>query len=185
MEVTHTELDGVLILEPRVHRDERGFFVETWNRRTFQEAVGRDAEFVQDNQSHSKRGVLRGLHFQRAPSAQCKLVRALSGTIYDVAVDVRRHSPTYGRWVGVELSAENRRQLWVPEGFAHGFYVISETADVAYKVTTFYRPGSEECVRWDDSDLAVTWPIPFGENPIVSAKDAAGTSFSATPAFHA
>jgi dTDP-4-dehydrorhamnose 3,5-epimerase len=180
MNVVHTGLEGLLVLEPRVFRDDRGFFVETWNRRTFRDAVGRDAEFVQDNQSHSTRGVLRGLHYQRAPSAQCKLVRVLSGAIYDVAVDVRRDSPTLGQWVGVELTAENHRQFWVPEGFAHGFLVLSETADVAYKVTTYYDPTAEECIRWNDPEVGVAWPIGTDLDVRVSPKDALGKAFRDT-----
>lgn len=183
MRALPTALDGVLILEPRVHRDDRGFFVESWNRRTFGEAVGRDVEFVQDNHSHSVRGVLRGLHYQRAPNAQCKLIRVLHGAIYDVAVDMRRGSPTFGRWVGVELTAANHRQLWLPEGFAHGFYVLSETADVAYKVTTYYAQGAEECIRWDDADLGIGWPLAAGLPVHVSPKDALGKSLREAPAF--
>lgn len=180
MQVTRTDIEGVLILEPEVFGDERGFFVETFNQRTFDAAVGRHVTFVQDNHSRSARGVLRGLHYQLAPHAQGKLVRVAQGAIYDVAVDLRRGSPTFGRWTGLELSATNGRQLWIPEGFAHGFAVISESADVLYKTTDYYAPTYEACLRWDDPDVAVAWPLAGA--PVLSQKDRAGLSLDSAPA---
>ena len=176
MKVTTTKLDGVLILEPKVFGDERGFFMESFNERTFQEATGQKAHFVQDNHSRSAKGVLRGLHYQVAPNAQAKLVRVTQGMVFDVAVDICRDSATYGQWVGVELSGANHRQLWIPQGFAHGFVVLSETADFLYKTTDYYVPQAERCIRWDDPDLAIEWPL-HGSTPAISAKDAAGLSF--------
>ena len=169
MTVTPTDIPDVLILEPRVYADDRGSFFESFNARAFAAAVGREVAFVQDNQSTSYRHVLRGLHYQE-PNSQGKLVRALSGTIYDVAADIRPGSATFGRWVGVELSAENRRQLWVPEGLAHGFLVLSELAEVLYKTTDFYAPGCEKCLRWDDPTLRICWPL--SAPPVLSPRDA-------------
>jgi dTDP-4-dehydrorhamnose 3,5-epimerase len=160
----------VLLLEPSVHGDARGFFLESWNRRAFDAAVGHEVEFVQDNHSRSARGVLRGLHYQLPPHAQGKLVRVVQGAVFDVAVDVRRGSPTLGRWVGVELSAENHRQLWLPPGFAHAFLVLSEAADFLYKTTGYYSPGSERAVRWDDPRIGIQWPI-GSMSPKLSEKD--------------
>jgi len=170
MQVTPTEIPGVLVLEPRVFADDRGSFFESFNARAFAAAVGREVAFVQDNQSTSRRHVLRGLHYQE-PHPQGKLVRALAGAIYDVAADIRPGSATFGRWVGVELSAENRRQLWVPEGLAHGFLVLSESADVLYKTTDFYAPGCEKIIRWDDPALGIHWPL--SAPPVLSPRDAA------------
>ena len=170
MQVTPPEIPGVLVLEPRVFADDRGSFFESFNARAFAEAVGWEVAFVQDNQSTSRRHVLRGLHYQE-PHPQGKLVRALAGTIFDVAADIRPGSPTFGHWVGVELSAENRRQLWVPEGLAHGFLVLSESAEVLYKTTDFYAPGCEKCLRWDDPTLAIQWPL--AAPPVLSPRDAA------------
>ena len=167
MKVTQTELPGVLLIEPDVFGDSRGFFVETWNRRRYAEA-GLDADFVQDNLSLSRRGTLRGLHFQN-PHAQGKFVYVLQGEVYDVAVDLRQSSPTFGRWLGLTLSSDNKRQLYIPPGFAHGFCVTSETALFAYKCTDFYHRETEGSVRWNDPDVGVRWPI---ENPILSEKDA-------------
>jgi dTDP-4-dehydrorhamnose 3,5-epimerase len=172
MIVETTAIAGVLILQPKVFGDARGFFLESFNQRTFDDAVGRHVDFVQDNHSRSSRGVLRGLHFQKGERAQGKLVRVVAGAVFDVAVDIRRDSPTFGRWVGVELSAENHRQLWVPPGLAHGFLVTTETADFLYKTTEYYAPQDEGAVRWDDPDLAIAWPD-LGESPRLSAKDAA------------
>ncbi len=172
MKVTTTAIDGVLILEPKVFGDERGFFFESFNQRAFNEAVGHPVDFVQDNHSRSAKGVLRGLHFQRAPHAQGKLVRVTQGSVFDVAVDIRPDSATFGRWVGVELSGVNHRQLWIPPGLAHGFLVTSDSADFLYKTTDYYRPESEGSVRWDDPDLAIAWPLE-GITPALSAKDAA------------
>lgn len=172
MNVIRTEIADVLCFEPKVFGDARGFFMESYNGRVFAEAVGREVIFVQDNHSRSARGVLRGLHFQFGAHAQGKLVRVTSGAVFDVAVDIRRASPTFGRWVGMELSAENNRQLWIPPGLAHGFLVLSETADFLYKTTEYYAPKEEGCVRWDDPALAIAWPD-IGMAPQLSAKDAA------------
>jgi dTDP-4-dehydrorhamnose 3,5-epimerase len=176
MNVESTAIDGVLILQPKVFGDSRGFFMESFNQQRFDAAVGRPTAFVQDNHSRSTRGVLRGLHFQLAPHAQGKLVRVTSGSVFDVAVDIRRSSPTFGRWVGVELSGENHRQLWLPPGMAHGFVVTSDSADFLYKTTDYYAPAAEGCIRWDDPDLAIAWPD-VGAAPTVSAKDAQGELF--------
>ena len=172
MKVIQTEIADVLAFEPKVFGDARGFFMESYNGRVFAEAVGRELVFVQDNHSRSARGVLRGLHFQYAPHAQGKLVRVTSGAVFDVAVDIRRTSPSFGRWVGMELSAENNRQLWIPPGLAHGFLVLTETADFLYKTTDYYAPKEEGCVRWDDPELGIAWPD-VGGAPQLSAKDAA------------
>ena len=170
MKVTPTALPEVLLLEPKVHGDARGFFLESWNRRAFNEAVGRHLEFVQDNHSRSARGVLRGLHYQLPPHAQGKLVRVVQGAVFDVAVDVRRGSPTFGEWDGVELSAENHRQLWIPPGFAHGFLVLSDVADFLYKTTDYYSPADERAVRWDDPEIGIQWPA-LTSPPTLSGRD--------------
>ena len=170
-----TDLRGVLILEPKVFGDARGFFMESYNRRTFTELTGADVDFVQDNHSRSARGVLRGLHYQlRQP--QGKLVRVTQGAVFDVAVDIRRGSPSFGRWIGVELSADNRRQLWIPAGLAHGFVVLSESADFLYKTTDYYAPEHERCIAWDDPAIGIDWPLAAHgiEAPQLSAKDRAG-----------
>ena len=172
MQVETTAIDGVLILQPKVFGDARGFFLESFNQNAFDAAVGHHVDFVQDNHSRSARGVLRGLHFQRAPKAQGKLVRVTSGAVFDVTVDIRRDSPTFGRWVGLELNGENHRQLWMPPGLAHGFLVLSETADFLYKTTEFYSPADEGAIRWDDPDVGIAWPD-LGVAPTLSAKDAA------------
>lgn len=161
----------MLVFEPRVFRDDRGFFFESWNARNFNRAIGADIQFVQDNHSHSARNVLRGLHYQ-IKQPQGKLVRAVRGRIFDVAVDIRTSSPSFGRWTGVELSDENCRQLWVPAGFAHGFLVLSESADVLYKATDYYAPEQERCLAWNDPDVGIAWPLQAA--PILSPKDAAG-----------
>jgi len=173
MQVTATEIEGVLILEPKVFGDARGFFMESFNQKAFDDAVGASVAFVQDNHSRSARGVLRGLHFQAAPHAQGKLVRVTQGSVFDVAVDLRPGSPTRGRWVGVELSGDNHRQLWIPPGLAHGFLVTSDSADFLYKTTAYYAPQAERCIRWDDADLAIAWPL-HGAAPSLSPKDSAG-----------
>ena len=178
MKVTTTAIEGVLIIEPKVFGDERGFFFESFNQRAFNEAVGHTVDFVQDNHSRSAKGVLRGLHFQRPPHAQGKLVRVTQGSVFDVAVDIRADSPTFGRWVGVELSGANHRQMWIPAGLAHGFLVTSDSADFLYKTTDYYRPESEGSVRWDDPDLAIAWPLD-GITPSLSAKDAAAPDLRA------
>ncbi|MEK8030680.1 dTDP-4-dehydrorhamnose 3,5-epimerase [Ideonella sp. DXS29W] len=175
MKIEKTAIDGVLVFEPKQFGDERGFFMESFNQRLFDDAVGAPATFVQDNHSRSARGVLRGLHFQRAPHAQGKLVRVAAGCVFDVAVDIRPGSATFGRWVGVELSAENHRQLWIPPGLAHGFLVLSDSADFLYKTTDYYAPQAEGSLRWDDPDIAIRWPD-AGVAPVLSSKDAAAPS---------
>jgi dTDP-4-dehydrorhamnose 3,5-epimerase len=164
-----TALPGVLIIEPRVFGDARGFFLESWNQASFA-AAGLTMDFVQDNHSRSARGVLRGLHYQ-LENPQGKLVRVTQGALFDVAVDIRRSSPHFGKWVGVELSADNHRMLWIPPGFAHGFLMLSETADFLYKCTALYHPPSDRGVRWDDPDIGIAWPD-VGAAPLLSAKDA-------------
>lgn len=171
MRVTPTHLREVLLIEPQVFGDGRGFFLESYNERRFEEAIGRTVRFVQDNHSRSARGVLRGLHFQREPSAQAKLIRVVSGEIFDVAIDIRRSSPTFGHWVGIRLAAESHRQLWIPEGFAHGFLTLSDSAEVLYKASNYYAPADEGAIVWNDPDIGIEWPIE-GE-PVLSAKDAA------------
>ena len=176
MNVIRCELQGLVILEPQVFGDARGFFMETWNRRRYAEA-GLDAGFVQDNISVSRRGALRGLHFQN-PNPQGKLVSVLQGEVFDVAVDLRRSSPTFGRWHGLTLSSDNKRQFFVPPGFAHGFVVLSETAMFHYKCTDFYSPKDELAIRWDDPEIGITWPL---ENPTLSAKDLNGLRLKDVP----
>jgi dTDP-4-dehydrorhamnose 3,5-epimerase len=171
MKITATSLPEVLILEPRVFGDSRGFFMESYNRRAFNEAVGHDVEFVQDNHSRSTRGVLRGLHYQLPPHAQGKLVRVVHGAVFDVAVDVRRGSPTFGGWAGVELSADNQRLLWIPPGFAHGFLVLGDSADFLYKTTDYHAPAAERAVRWNDPEIGIQWPLAQA-SPVLSDKDA-------------
>lgn len=174
MNVIETNIPGVLIIEPKIYGDDRGFFFESYNKKTFEVTTGIPDEFVQDNHSKSTRGVLRGLHYQ-IKQPQGKLVRVCSGEVFDVAVDLRKSSPTFGKWAGVKLSAENFRQLWIPEGFAHGFLVLSDEAEFLYKTTDYYSPEHERCIKWNDSDLDIEWP---GEiTPGVSEKDAAGAAF--------
>ena len=176
MKFTPTKIPDVISIDPLVFGDERGFFMETWQKRNFADA-GIDVDFVQDNHSRSTRGTLRGLHYQiRQP--QGKLVRVSLGEVFDVAVDVRPASPTYGKWVGEILSADNKRMLWIPPGFAHGFYVTSEVAEFQYKCTDYYAPEHERCIRWDDPTLAIDWPLLGNTQPILSSKDAAGAAFS-------
>lgn len=170
MNVIKTDIPDVLIFEPKVFSDERGFFFESFNQKVFEEAVGYKVNFVQDNHSRSCKGVLRGLHYQLEPYAQGKLVRCVAGEVFDVAVDIRKESSTFGKWVGVNLSAENKRQLWIPEGFAHGFLVLSETAEFVYKTTNYYHPVGEGSIRWNDSKLAILWPK-INEEYILSVKD--------------
>jgi dTDP-4-dehydrorhamnose 3,5-epimerase len=176
MKLEATTLPDVLLVRPRIFNDERGFFLESWNQRAFDEAVGREVRFVQDNHSRSRQGVLRGLHYQVEPAAQAKLVTVMQGKIFDVAVDLRPCSATFGRWIGEELCGDERSSLWIPEGFAHGFLVLSESADVLYKTTDFYSPKHERCILWDDPALSISWPVPVNA-PVVSPKDAAGLSF--------
>jgi dTDP-4-dehydrorhamnose 3,5-epimerase len=175
MKVIETAVKDALILEPQVFGDARGFFLESWNRRSFA-ALGLDVEFVQDNHSRSQRGVLRGLHYQMQ-QVQGKLVRVVAGAVFDVAVDLRRASPTFGQWAGVVLSAENQRMFWVPPGFAHGFLTLTESADFLYKATDYYAPAHERSIRWDDPDLAIDWPLADIGTPALAAKDVVGTAF--------
>jgi dTDP-4-dehydrorhamnose 3,5-epimerase len=172
MNIIHTHLPEILILEPQVFGDERGFFMETYNARKLA-AFGITANFVQDNQSRSRQGTLRGLHYQ-IHQPQGKLIRATLGEIFDVAVDMRRHSPTFGQWVGVSLSAENKRQIWIPPGFAHGFYAVSEQIDLQYKATDFYAPEWERTLLWNDPQLNIDWPLIPGRPPLLSPKDLQG-----------
>lgn len=176
MQVTQTAIADVLLLEPKVFGDERGFFFESFNERVFREVTGVTLPFVQDNHSKSGYGVLRGLHYQ-LKQAQGKLVRVVQGAVFDVAVDIRPESPTYGKWVGEVLSADNKRQLWVPPGLAHGFVVISETAEFLYKTTDYYAPEFERCIAWNDATLNIDWPA-LTVAPKLSAKDLAGSSFT-------
>jgi len=180
MKAVATDIPGPLIIEPRIFGDERGFFMETWNADSFREH-GLDLAFVQDNHSRSQKGVLRGLHFQN-PGAQGKLVRVTSGAVFDVAVDIRRSSDHFGRWIGVELSVDNKRMLWVPEGFAHGFLTLADDTDFLYKCTARYAPEHEHTLAWDDPEVGVDWPLADLE-PIVSDKDRQGLSLSDIPAF--
>jgi len=181
VEFERLQVPDVVLVRPRVFGDARGFFLESWERRKFA-AGGIDADFVQDNHSRSLRHTLRGLHYQ-VVHPQGKLVRVTSGAVFDVAVDLRRRSPTFGRWVGTELSDENKHMLWVPPGFAHGFLVLSASADFVYKCTDYYAPEAERCIRWDDPQLDVRWPLAAGVTPTLSAKDAGGTSFAAAECF--
>ena len=175
MQATRTAIADVFLLEPRVFGDDRGFFYESFNARAFTQATGANVQFVQDNHSKSAKGVLRGLHYQ-SEQPQGKLVRVTAGAVFDVAVDIRPQSPSYGTWVGEILSAENRRQLWIPAGLAHGFLVVSESAEFLYKTTDFYAPQHEKCIRWDDPTLKVAWPLD-GKQPQLSGKDAQGQLF--------
>lgn len=180
MQITRLAIPDVLRIEPRVFGDERGFFYESFHQARFEEAVGRKVAFVQDNHSKSAHNVLRGLHYQiRQP--QGKLVRVVAGSVFDVAVDLRRSSPTFGQWVGEVLSAENKAQMWVPEGFAHGFVVLSESAEFLYKTTDYYAPEHERCLAWDDPSVKITWPV--SEVPTMSAKDSKGKKFTAIDFF--
>jgi len=175
MKVTDTKIPDVKILEPTVFEDERGFFFESFNHKKFEEAIGREVTFVQDNHSKSVKGVLRGLHYQLPPHAQGKLVRVVQGEVFDVAVDIRKSSPTFGQWVGQTLSAENKKQLWIPEGFAHGFVTLSETAEFLYKTTEYYAPDWDRSICWDDISIGIEWPTDLA--PFVSSKDAEANDF--------
>ena len=174
MQIISTKIDDVKIIEPDLYKDDRGFFLETFSKERYQATLGITDGFVQDNYSHSKKNVLRGLHFQKE-NPQGKLVQVLSGEIFDVAVDLRKHSVTFGQWVGVHLTAENKKQLWIPAGFAHGFVVLSSHADFHYKCTNYYDPQSEQCLLWNDPDVNIAWPI---DNPILSPKDKQGLLLS-------
>ncbi|MCE9955885.1 MULTISPECIES: dTDP-4-dehydrorhamnose 3,5-epimerase [Aeromonas] len=175
MNVIKTAIPDVLIFEPKVFGDERGFFFESFNHKLFEEAVGYPVTFVQDNHSKSSKGVLRGLHYQLPPHAQGKLVRCVAGEVFDVAVDIRKSSPTFGKWIGVHLSGGNKRQLWIPEGFAHGFFTISETAEFLYKTTNYYHPQSDRSILWNDENLSINWP---SNNTLLSKKDEMAAMFS-------
>ncbi|WP_028604620.1 dTDP-4-dehydrorhamnose 3,5-epimerase [Ottowia thiooxydans] len=179
MQAIPTAIEGVFILEPKVFGDSRGFFMESFNRRAFADATGVDVDFVQDNHSRSRKGVLRGLHYQ-TQQAQGKLVRVTQGSVFDVAVDIRKNSPTFGRWVGVELTGENHRQFWVPAGLAHGFVVTSDTADFLYKTTDYYAPQYERCIAWNDPSIGIDWPLAANgiPEPLLSDKDRAGLPLS-------
>lgn len=181
MKFTPTAIPDVILIEPRVFGDSRGFFMETYQAKLFAQA-GIQADFVQDNHSGSQRGILRGLHYQ-IQQPQDKLVRVIAGEVYDVVVDIRRSSPTFGKWFGIILSAENKLQLWIPKGFAHGFYVTSEWAEFSYKVTDYYAPEWERTLKWDDPDLAIPWPLVDGQPPALSGKDARGTAFKEAELF--
>lgn len=170
MKVTDTKIPDVKVIEPRVFEDERGFFFESFNHKKFEDAIGYSVSFVQDNHSKSSKGVLRGLHYQLPPYAQGKLVRVVQGEVFDVAVDIRKSSPTFGEWVGETLSAENKKQLWIPEGFAHGFLTLSDTAEFLYKTTNYYAPDAESSILWNDEDIGIRWPLERVD-PIVSDKD--------------
>lgn len=180
MQATETALDGVVIFEPQRFHDSRGYFMESWNQAAFDAAVGRDVHFVQDNHSMSHAGVLRGLHYQAPPHAQGKLVRCTVGSIFDVAVDIRRSSATFGSWVGVDLTADNGRQIWIPEGFAHGFVALEDLTEVQYKSAGFYAPHAERTIKYDDPTLAIDWPV---ESPTLSEKDQNGVTFSQADVF--
>jgi len=182
LQATRLAIPDVLLIEPRVFGDERGWFMESFNTQDFATATGLDVEFVQDNQSFSRQWTLRGLHYQ-LQKTQGKLVRVLSGSVFDVAVDIREDSPSYGKWVGVELTAQNHRQLWVPPGLAHGFLVLSESAEFFYKTTDFYHPESEVCLAWNDPQIGIEWPLPVGQLPNLNPKDSAGVSWELAPKF--
>lgn len=171
MKVIRTEIPDVLVIEPKVFGDDRGFFFESYNQKVWEDATGLKTKFVQDNHSRSSRGVLRGLHYQLPPAAQGKLVHCVVGEVFDVAVDIRKKSPTFGKWVGVSLSAENKRQMWIPEGFAHGFQVLLDGTEILYKTTAYYEPQLERCILWNDPDLDIKWP--GVDEPVLSVKDAA------------
>lgn len=176
MNVIQTAIPDVFIFEPKVFGDDRGFFFESFNHQQFEAAIGRSVNFVQDNHSKSSKGVLRGLHYQLAPHAQGKLVRCVAGEVFDVAVDIRKSSPTFGQWVGVHLSGENKRQLWIPEGFAHGFMTLSDSAEFLYKTTNYYAPESDRGIRWNDETIGITWPE-IDSEILTSAKDSVAKSF--------
>jgi len=178
MKITTTDLPEVLVLEPSVFRDDRGYFFESYNRTAFNGVVGCEVEFVQDNHSRSAMGVLRGLHFQRSPRAQGKLVRVTKGRAFDVAVDIRPDSPRFGRWTSVELSAGNFRQLWIPTGFAHGFLALEDDTHVQYKTTDYYARELEGCILWNDPSIGIPWPLPAGSQPMLSPKDAVAPGLS-------
>ena len=180
--ITSTAIHDVFIVEPKVFGDERGWFAESFNAKDFRGATGLDVEFVQDNHSFSRQWTLRGMHYQ-LEQTQGKLVRVVAGSVFDVVVDVRKNSPSYGKWVGVELSAENHKQMWIPAQLAHGFLVLSESAEFLYKTTDYYHPQSEVCLAWNDPTVGIKWPLPPGIEPNMNAKDSAGLSWDAAPKF--
>jgi dTDP-4-dehydrorhamnose 3,5-epimerase len=182
LSVTPTSVDGVFIIEPKVFGDERGWFAESFNAIDFSVATGLLVNFVQDNHSFSRKGTLRGMHYQ-LEKTQGKLVRVVSGSVFDVVVDLREQSPTFGKWFGVELSAQNHKQLWIPAGFAHGFLVLSPTAEFLYKTTDYYHPQSEVCLAWDDPTISIEWPLAADATPNLNAKDSAGLSWEQAPKF--
>lgn len=175
MKIIDTKISEIKIIEPEVYKDARGFFFESFNLQKFQKVIGYEASFVQDNHSKSSKGVLRGLHYQLQPYEQCKLFRVVQGKVFDVVVDLRRSSPTFGDWIGCVLSAENKRQIWIPSGFAHGFLTLSDTAEVVYKTSNYYASEWERCIRWDDETIKIDWPIEHP--PLLSKKDACADSF--------
>jgi dTDP-4-dehydrorhamnose 3,5-epimerase len=172
MKATPLKIPDVVLIEPKVFGDERGYFFESFNQAAFNQAIGYEVQFVQDNHSKSQKDVLRGLHYQLPPKAQGKLVRVVQGEVFDVAVDIRKDSPTFGQWVGEILSAENKRQLWIPEGFAHGFITLSDTTEFLYKTTDYYAPEYERCIMWNDTDIGINWPL--NQTPKLSTKDQQG-----------
>lgn len=182
LQITPTAIHDVLVIEPKVFGDERGWFTESFNAQDFAAATDLNVEFVQDNHSYSRQWTLRGLHYQ-LEQAQGKLVRVVAGSVFDVAVDIRKDSPTYGKWAGIELTAQNHKQMWIPAGLAHGFLVLSETAEFLYKTTDYYHPQSETCLAWNDPTVGIDWALPLGIMPIMNAKDSAGLSWDAAPKF--
>jgi len=182
IQIIPTAIEGLLVLNPKVYSDNRGWFTESFNAQDFAKAVGRKVEFVQDNHSCSRQWTLRGLHYQ-TQHTQGRLVHVVSGSVFDVSVDLRKNSKTFGKWVGIELSSENHKQLWVPAGFAHGFLVLSETAEFLYKTTDYYDPESEVCLSWCDPTVRIDWPIPLGKQALLNAKDAAGLAWDQAPKF--
>ncbi|WP_090265209.1 dTDP-4-dehydrorhamnose 3,5-epimerase [Pseudomonas panipatensis] len=181
MKATRLAIPDVVLFEPKVFGDDRGFFFESFNQHQFEEATGRKVNFVQDNHSRSAKGVLRGLHYQLAPHAQGKLIRVVQGEVFDVAVDIRKSSPTFGQWVGVHLSETNKQQLWIPEGFAHGFLTLSEHVEFLYKTTNYYAPAAEGCIAWNDPTLSINWPLSM--QPILSEKDKLGRQLKEAEVF--
>lgn len=181
MQATRLAIPDVILFTPKLFGDERGFFLESFNQQRFEQLSGLRRNFVQDNHSKSQKGVLRGLHYQLPPKVQGKLVRVVQGEVFDVAVDIRKSSPTFGRWVGEILSAENKRQMWIPEGFAHGFITLSDTAEFLYKTTDYYAPDYERCIAWNEPSINVQWP--FAEAPVLSAKDRQGLALNAAETF--
>jgi dTDP-4-dehydrorhamnose 3,5-epimerase len=181
MKITRLDIPDVILIEPDVFGDERGFFFESFNQKSFEEATGISPTFVQDNHSKSSKGVLRGLHYQLTPMAQGKLVRVIQGEVFDVAVDIRKSSPTFGKWVGEALSADNKRQLWIPEGFAHGFLTVTESAEFLYKATDYYSPNLERCIKWNDPEIGIVWPREL--EPRLSSKDQKSKSLQSAEIF--